>query len=412
MPKQTLVVIGGGAAGFFCAVNAARLNRNLQVILLEKSNKFLAKVKVSGGGRCNVTHNCNSMADMLKNYPRGAKFLKKAFYQFFTTDCIDWFTERNVPLKTESDGRMFPLSNTSQSIIDCLLKEAAKYNVEMHLQSAVQEIIINENAEKNFSLLLANGTALPADFICVACGGFPKADQFNWLTKMGHNIEKPVPSLFSFNIPKHPITQLMGIVVENAEVRIPAAKLQQSGPLLITHWGFSGPAILKLSSWGAVYMQQQNYELDIFVNWLPAFDELSLKEAFQKIRFEIATQKIANKNPFSLPARLWSFLIEQAGINLDIRWADLPAKQQNILIKLLCSSNFSIKGKTTFKEEFVTCGGIKLNEVSSQTMQSNLVPGLYFAGEILDVDAVTGGFNFQNAWTTGFIAATAIANSN
>ena len=410
MPKQTLVVIGGGAAGFFCAVNAARLNRNLQVILLEKSNKFLAKVKVSGGGRCNVTHNCDSIAEMVKNYPRGSKFLKKAFHQFFTTDCLQWFTERNVPLKTEADGRMFPLSNTSQSVIDCLLKEATKYKVEMRLQSAVQEINSKDDQEKKFAILLADGTSINADKICVACGGFPKADQFNWLTKMGHTIEKPVPSLFSFNIPKHPITQLMGIVVENAEVRIPAAKLQQSGPLLITHWGFSGPAVLKLSSWGAVYMQQQNYELNVYVNWLPEYDEQSLKAAFQKIRFDIATQKIANKNPFSLPARLWSFLLEQAGINLDIRWSDLPARQQNILVQLLCSSNFSIKGKTTFKEEFVTCGGIKLSEVDVQTMQSKLVPGLYFAGEILDVDAVTGGFNFQNAWTTGFIAATAIAN--
>ncbi len=410
MLKKKLVVIGGGAAGFFCAVNAARLNRDLQVILLEKSNKFLAKVKVSGGGRCNVTHDCDSMADMLKNYPRGAKFLKKAFYQFFTTDCIQWFTERNVPLKTEADGRMFPVSNSSQSVIDCLLKEATKYKVEMHLQAAVQEIKIDDQGEKKFTLLLANGTSFLADTICVACGGFPKADQFNWLTKMGHTIENPVPSLFSFNIPKHPITQLMGIVVENAEVRIPAAKLQQSGPLLITHWGFSGPAVLKLSSWGAVFMQQQNYELNVFVNWLPQFDEQSLKEAFQKIRFDIATQKIVNKNPFALPARLWSFLVEQAGINLDIRWADLPAKQQNVFVQLLCSSTFTIKGKTTFKEEFVTCGGIKLNEVDPQTMQSKLVPGLYFAGEILDVDAVTGGFNFQNAWTTGFIAASAIAN--
>lgn len=410
MPKQILVVIGGGAAGFFCAVNAARVNRDLQVILLEKSNKFLAKVKVSGGGRCNVTHHCNSMADMLKNYPRGAKFLKKAFYQFFTTDCIQWFTERNVPLKTEADGRMFPVSNSSQSIIDCLLKEATKYKVETHLQAAVQEINRDDNAAHKFSIVLANGTSISADAICVACGGFPKADQFNWLTKLGHSIEKPVPSLFSFNIPNHPITQLMGIVVENVEVRIPAAKLQQSGPLLITHWGFSGPAVLKLSSWGAVYMQQQNYELNVFVNWLPQYDEQSLKEAFQKIRFEIATQKMVNKNPFSLPTRLWSFLLAQAGINLEIRWADLPARQQNVLVQLLCSSNFTIKGKTTFKEEFVTCGGIKLNEVDAQTMQSKLIPGLYFAGEILDVDAVTGGFNFQNAWTTGFIAASAIAN--
>lgn len=410
MSKKKLVVIGGGAAGFFCAVNAARLNKDLQVILLEKSNKFLSKVKVSGGGRCNVTHNCDSMSDMLKNYPRGAKFLKKAFYQFFTSDCIKWFTERNVPLKAEADGRMFPVSNSSQSVIDCLLKEATKYKVEMHLQAAVQEINVIPNSEKKFKLLLANGTNLTADTVCVACGGFPKADQFNWVTKLGHSIEKPVPSLFSFNIPNHPITQLMGIVVENVEVRIPAAKLQQCGPVLITHWGFSGPAVLKLSSWGAVYMQQQNYELNVFVNWLPQYDEQSLKMAFQQLRFDIATLKMVNKNPFSLPTRLWSFLLEQAGINLEIRWADLPARQQNVLIQLLCSSNFLVKGKTTFKEEFVTCGGIKLNEVDAQTMQSKLVPQLYFAGEILDVDAVTGGFNFQNAWTTGFISATAIAN--
>ena len=419
--KKTLVVIGGGAAGFFCAVNAARIHPQLQVILLEKSSKLLSKVKVSGGGRCNVTHACFSVSDIIKKYPRGASFLKKAFHHFFTTDTVEWFRERGVALKTEADGRMFPLSNTSQTIIDCLLSEADKYKVEIRINAEVKEIHLMVNSQKSndggseknnyqFDIIIAGSNTLSADYVCIASGGYQKSAQFNWLIKTGHTIQSPVPSLFTLNIPQNPITALMGITVENATIKITGCKIQQSGPLLITHWGLSGPAALKLSAWAARDLAACNYHFTIQVNWLPAYNENSLTEKIRQVRFEIASQKIVNRNPFGLPSRLWEYFLLQCGINADLRWADLPAKEQNKLIKILCSQSLEVKGKTTFKEEFVTAGGISLSEIDVNTMQSKLVPHLFFAGEIIDVDAVTGGFNFQNAWTTGWIAARAIAS--
>lgn len=400
-----LVVIGGGAAGFFCAVNAARLNPSLQVIILEKSGKLLSKVKVSGGGRCNVTHSCFSIADMVKKYPRGEKFLKKAFHHFFTTDTISWFNGRGIELKTETDGRMFPASNTSQTIIDCMLDEAAKYKVQVEMSTSVEGL---EYVNDQWNLQLSSGKSITADYVCIAAGGAPKSSQFDWLKKLGHTIEEPVPSLFTFNMPGNKITQLMGLSVENASVKIIGEKLQQSGPLLITHWGMSGPAVLKLSAYAARLLAEKNYEFSVTINWLPEFNEISLKDKFQLLRFDLASQKIVNRNPFFLPARLWEYLLEQSEIKPDIRWADLPAKEQNKLIKNLCAQKFSVKGKTTFKEEFVTAGGIKLDEIDVNTMQSKLHPGLFFAGEVINVDGVTGGFNFQNAWTTGWIAAKGI----
>ena len=404
MPGKKLVVIGGGAAGFFCAVNAARLNPGLQVVLLEKTSKLLSKVKVSGGGRCNVTHACYSIADMVKKYPRGASFLKKAFHHFFTTDTIAWFNERGVQLKTEADGRMFPESNSSQTIIDCLLHEANKYKVEILMNATVKSI--NKTTE-GWNLLLSNKN-LSADYVCIASGGYAKPEQFDWIRELGHTIENPVPSLFTFNIPANTITELMGISLENVSVKIAGTKLQESGPLLITHWGLSGPAVLKLSAWGARELAIKNYDFNIMVNWLPEYNEISLKEKMQQLRFDMASQKIYNRNPFGLPARLWEYFLKLVGIAAEIRWADLPAKEQNKLVKILCAQEFAVKGKTTFKEEFVTAGGVHLSEVDFNTMQSKINPGLFFAGEILDVDGITGGYNFQNAWTTGWIAAKGI----
>jgi predicted Rossmann fold flavoprotein len=417
--KKILVVIGGGAAGFFCAVNAARLDPALHVILLEKSSKLLSKVKVSGGGRCNVTHACYSIADMVKKYPRGSAFLKKAFHHFFTTDTIQWFKERGVALKTEADGRMFPQSNTSQTIIDCLLAEADKYKVEIWMNAEVKEIRSKVDGEgwkeeglkdqqTSLTLLLDNDKTVNADYVCIASGGYPKSSQFEWLTKTGHTIQPPVPSLFTLNMPGNPVTSLMGITVENAAIKIVGTKIRQEGPLLITHWGLSGPAALRLSAWGAREMAEKNYHCSIQVNWLPAYNESSLAEKVKQVRFNIASQKIINRNPFGLPARLWEYFLQQCGINADLRWADLPAKEQNKLVKILSAQEMEVKGKTTFKEEFVTAGGINLNEIEVNTMQSKIIPNLFFAGEIIDVDAVTGGFNFQNAWTTGWIAAKGI----
>ena len=409
MTKKRLIVIGGGAAGFFCAVNAARLNRELEVIILEKSSKLLSKVKVSGGGRCNVTHSCFSIAEMVKKYPRGESFLKKAFHHFFTTDTINWFKERGVTLKTETDGRMFPDTDTSQTIIDCLIKEVNKYGVQIRVNAEIKEMI---PATGQWMLVVTNGEKLVADFVCIASGGYPKTVQFEWLKRIGHTIEEPVPSLFTFNMPGNDITSLMGVVAKNVSVKIAGSKLSSQGPLLITHWGMSGPAILKLSAWGARELQQKNWHFTIIVNWFPELNENTLRERIQQLRFEIASQKITNRNPFELPQRLWEYLLQQSGIHENMRWADLPAKEQNKLIKNICAQEFEVKGKTTFKEEFVTAGGIMLNEIDHNTMESKMAPNLYFAGEVLNVDGITGGFNFQNAWTTGFIAAKSIANKS
>lgn len=406
MNKKRLLVIGGGAAGFFCAVNAARMNPALEVMIAEKSSKLLSKVRISGGGRCNVTHSCFSIAEMIKKYPRGEAFLKKAFHHFFTTDTIAWFKERRVELKTEADGRMFPVSNSSETIVDCLMKEANKYGVEILMNREVGELSM---VNSQYAIKFKDDSKLVADFVCIASGGYPKLVQFDWLKKLGHSIEEPVPSLFTFNIPGNSITALMGVSVKEAAVKIIGSKLNSSGPLLITHWGMSGPAILKLSAYGARELSKANWHFKIIINWLPSYNEQSLKEKMQQLRFNIASQKIINRNPFELPQRLWEYLLQQSGINENLRWADLPAKEQNKLIKNCCAQEFEVKGKTTFKEEFVTAGGISLNEVDHNTMGSKIVPNLFFAGEVLDIDGITGGFNFQNAWTTGWITARAVA---
>lgn len=413
MRNNKLIVIGGGAAGFFCAVNAASQNPELEVILVEKSNKLLSKVRVSGGGRCNVTHACFSIAEMIKKYPRGEKFLKQAFHHFFTTDTIEWFEKRKVKLKTETDGRMFPESNSSETIISCLVNEANKYHVEILMNRDIVKIekISYEENKNQFQLFSKDGSILEADYVCIACGGYHKAEQYNWLTQLGHSFESPVPSLFTFNVPKNPISELMGISVENVQLKINGTKLSQSGPILITHWGFSGPAVLKLSAFAAKELSKLNYDFSVSINWLGDFHENSLLEKLRLIRNESASKKIINKNPFNLPQRLWEYHLKQCGINTEIRWADLPAKQQNQLAKQLCAQQFQVKGKTTFKEEFVTAGGIKLNEIDANTMQSKIVPHLFFAGEIVDVDGITGGFNFQHAWTSGWIAAKEISRN-
>ncbi|HEV8081478.1 MAG TPA: NAD(P)/FAD-dependent oxidoreductase [Chitinophagaceae bacterium] len=404
MNKKKLVVIGGGAAGFFCAINAAVFNPGLEIFIIEKTTKLLSKVKVSGGGRCNVTHSCFSIAEMIKNYPRGEKFVRKTFHQFFTTDTIHWFKEKRIELKTEADGRMFPVSNSSQTIIDCLMKEVNNYGIKILMNKEVKKLKIDNG---KWRIDFAND-AIEADFVCVASGGFAKSSQFNWLKELGHTIEEPIPSLFTFNIPNNPIKELMGISIEEAIVKISGTKFSQKGPLLITHWGLSGPAMLKLSAFAARELHDLGYDFKITINWLPEFNEQTVRDKFLLLRDQLASQKIVNRNPFFLPQRLWEYFLQQSGINLNARWADLPAKQQNILIKILCVQQFHVKGKTTFKEEFVTAGGIKLNEIDANTMQSKIIPNLFFAGEVMDVDGITGGFNFQHAWTSGWIAGKSI----
>lgn len=404
--REKLVVIGGGAAGFFCAINAARLNPNLDVCILEKSNKLLAKVKVSGGGRCNTTHACFELPELVQKYPRGQNFLKKTFHWFNTTDTIEWFASRSVDLKTEADGRIFPASNDSQTIIDCLLKEADKNKVQVQIQTAVEKITVND---AGVFLLQTTSKTIEANYVCVATGGFPKVHQFEFITNLGHSIEAPVPSLFTFNMPGNSITQLMGVSVPEAQVKIAGSKITATGPLLITHWGMSGPAILKCSAWGARELSNLGYAFTIRVNWIPTYAEQDLRTAWPLIRSEQGNTKIGGRNPFELPGRLWLHLLEVCGIDAGGSWATLTAGAQNKLITALTAFECKVTGKTTFKDEFVTCGGIKLTEIDANTMQSKLVKGLYFAGEIMDIDGITGGFNFQNAWTSGWIAAKSIA---
>lgn len=400
--QKHLVVIGGGAAGFFCAVNAARLNPQLRVTILEKSSKLLSKVRISGGGRCNLSHACFDITAMCKNYPRGTHFLRKTFHRFFTKDTIEWFEKRGVKLKAEADGRMFPVSDSSQSVIDCLLREAGLYGVNVRTNREVQQL---RNTPNGWTIQCTNGDTMEADHVCVAAGGYPRAAMFSWIKELGHQVSDPVPSLFTFNMPGHAITKLMGLSVEKARVKINDTKLMQEGPVLITHWGLSGPAILKLSAWGARELKERNWDFNVSINWIPGIKDQEFGALFQDFRMQKASRKITNSNPFNIPQRLWDYFLEEAGIINDLRWADLSSKGQNKLIGLLSNSQYSINGKTTFKEEFVTAGGVNLSEVDANTMMSKLVPGLYFAGEILDVDGVTGGFNFQHAWSSGYIAA-------
>ncbi len=402
---KTLIVIGGGAAGFFCAVNAAKNNPSLQVIILEKSNKLLSKVKVSGGGRCNVTHNCFDVSELITKYPRGNHFLKKALYHFNTKNTIDWFEERGVNIKGEKDGRMFPATNSSQTIVDCLLREANKYSVEIIMNADVKKV---EHNNENFGIFTVNEKQYKADYVCIACGGFPKLQQFDWLHQLGHSIQTPVPSLFTFNIPNNNITQLMGVSVDNATVKITGTKLSQRGAILITHWGLSGPAVLKLSAYGARELAEQQYQFSVIINWISDYTDQSLREQWASLQQQASSQFLHQKNPFLLPSRLWQYLLQQASITGETRWSNISSKDRNKLVQTLTAQVFAVSGKTTFKEEFVTCGGIQLSEIEPSTMQSRKVSHLFFAGEVMNVDGITGGFNFQHAWTSGWIAAKAI----
>ena len=405
--NKRLIVIGGGAAGIFCAVNAARRAPGLKVLVLEKTGKLLSKVRVSGGGRCNVTHACYDIGEMAKRYPRGGHFVRKAFHRWFTTDTIGWFRERGVELKTEEDGRMFPVSDSSQTIIDCLMKEVNKYGVEIWQHAEVGSAVVSDGAD--FRLVLKDGRVLEADYVCVACGGYAKSEMFEWIRKLGHTVEEPVPSLFTFNMPGDAITGLMGVSVPEAQVKIVGSKLVERGPLLITHWGMSGPVVLRLSAWGARELARGGYKFGIQVNWIPDLTEQAARERMQEMRYERAGQMVGGKNTFGLPQRLWEYFLSVAGIKEGVRWSDLPSREQNKLVNLLCTGSFGVQGKTTFKEEFVTAGGVRLSEVDPSSFQSRKVPGLFFAGETLDVDGITGGFNFQHAWASGFVAAKSIA---
>ncbi|HVD98986.1 MAG TPA: NAD(P)/FAD-dependent oxidoreductase [Cytophagaceae bacterium] len=401
-----VIVIGGGAAGFFGAITCARYNYNAEIILLEKSDKLLSKVKVSGGGRCNITHACFDNNQLIKFYPRGGKELKTCFTYFSTNQTVDWFESRGVKLKTEADNRMFPVSDSSQSVVDCLIREARVLGVKIMTSFPVGGI---ERKNGQWYVKLRGGENMVCDKILVATGGSPSDDSYNWMRELGLEVVKPVPSLFTFNIPNSRLSGLQGVSVPHVEVRVEGTKLSHTGPLLITHWGFSGPAVLKLSAWAAREIHDMNYNFNIHINFVPEHTEESLREKLHEIKME-HSKKIVSSNPFfEIPKRLWERLTNIAGIEEEVRWMEVPNKSINKLLEELLRGNYSVKGKTTFKEEFVTCGGVDLKEVDIVTMQSKKQPGLYFAGEVLNIDAVTGGFNFQAAWTTGFLAGKSIA---
>ena len=398
---MNIAIIGAGASGCFAAANIP-YREGVEVTVFEKTGKALQKVKASGGGRCNVTHECFEVPELITRYPRGKQLLRKSLYNFTPADTIKWFEQRGVQLKTEPDGRIFPVSDSSQTIIDCIWHEMMRHKVQVLYHKAVVAI---KNEGKQFTLHCADNTTYSADAVIISTGSFQKREQYTWLTDLGHTIQSPVPSLFTFNMPKNPVTELMGVAIPNATIKISGTKIAQSGPLLITHWGMSGPAILKTSAIAARELAERNYNFTILINWLYDITDNDLKETIAQLRREQGKQLVQHKNPFELPRRLWEYLLTQCGIKEDVRWGELPAAAQNKLIEHLLRDAYPVKGKTTFKEEFVTCGGITLAEIDPQTMQSKIVPGLFFTGEVIDVDGITGGYNFQHAWSSGWIVA-------
>ena len=403
---KKIIVVGGGAAGFFAAIAAAEAGA--AVTILEKTARVLDKVRISGGGRCNVTHACFEPREFATRYPRGQRTLLSPFSKFSARDTVAWFEARGVKLKTEADGRMFPTTDFSQTIVDCLMNAAQNAGVKIRLNCAVESAA--KTADGKFELTLAAGETISGDQLLLATGGCRAAVAGQLAVGLGHTIAPPVPSLFTFQIESPWLRSLAGVSLAAAEVSVPAAKLRERGPLLVTHWGLSGPAILKMSAWGARALHDLNYQFPLFVNWLPDFSAEKIVGEFQTRREHSGAKLLVNVPLAPLTARLWEQLVLAAGIARDMRWAALTRAQMHALTQQLTRTEFSVTGKSLNKDEFVTCGGVKLAEVNFQTLESKVCPGLFFAGELLDIDGITGGFNFQAAWTTGFIAGKAMAN--
>lgn len=399
--KKILAVIGGGAAGFFAAITAAENNPDLKVIILEQGNEVLGKVKISGGGRCNVTHACFDVKELVKFYPRGHKELLGPFYRFNTEHTIQWFEYRGVELKTEADGRMFPVSDSSQSIMDCLIETATAYDIKIIKQAKVMRLDVADSFQIYF-----NDRELKADYLLIASGSSNTIWQ--QLKKLGHEIIEPVPSLFTFNIRHELIKGLEGISFQQVSLSMKEAKIETQGALLITHTGLSGPAILKLSAFAARLLNEKKYQFELMINWIDS----STDEAMLRLKSEKdiqAKRQVSNFSPFELPQRFWLKVLEVSGIPANKLVADLSRNELQNIANALTKCVLKVHSKNTNKEEFVTAGGISLKEVDFKTMESKLIPNLFFAGEVLNIDAVTGGFNFQAAWTTGFIAGSSLA---
>ena len=397
-----IIIVGGGAAGFFTAINIVEKNPKLKVAILERGKEVLSKVRVSGGGRCNVTHACFEPNELVKFYPRGEKELRGPFHQFCSGDTIEWFENHGVELKIEADGRMFPVSNSSQTIIDCFIQATQKLGITILTGQSVQSIFKKEA----FWKVETQSETYIAEKLILATGSNPKI--WEMMQTFGHAIVSPVPSLFTFNIKDARITGLSGVAA-NVTVKVKDNKLTATGPLLITHWGMSGPAILKLSAWGARILHNKNYQFTIFVNWLNDINTEDAEKIVKELKQEQAKKAVSKKSPFDLPNRLWESLVLSSSIGSETKWADLSKIQLQNLANQLTNSSFQVNGKSTFKEEFVTAGGIDLKEINFKTMESKLHKNLFFAGEIVNIDAITGGFNFQNAWTSGFIVANAVS---
>ena len=401
---MVIAIVGGGAAGCFAAIRAKEEHTGAKVVILEKTSNPLAKVKISGGGRCNVTNGAAFHRQLLAAYPRGSKWLKKSFKVFDNHAAMRWFESRGVPLKTEPDGRVFPVSDRSSDIVQCLLTEVERLGIPLKLNTRVNTIKYTDGAWQLISG--ANGEVLSADKVIVATGGSPRREGLDWLEQLGHRIVEPVPSLFSFNLAPQELLDLPGLSVPQAIVRIEGTRWTHSGPLLITHWGLSGPAVLVLSSFAARDLYDRDYRFNLRVNWTGIRNFEELREHFIAMVQEAPKKHLVAVKPFHIPTRLWQYLLKRADLSVEKPWAELGKKGMNKLIDTLSHDLYQVLGKTTFKEEFVTCGGIDLRDVSPVTMQSKVCPGLFFAGEILDIDGITGGFNFQAAWTTGYIAGT------
>lgn len=397
-----IVVVGGGAAAFFGAIACAEASAQAQITILEGSAQLLSKVSISGGGRCNVTHACFDPAELVQYYPRGSKALRGAFSQFQPKDTVAWFRNRGVKLKTEADGRMFPVTDVSETIVDCLIHAAKIMGV--HIQTNWMVVSLEKVGDR-FLITSKTGETIACDRILLATGSHSVG--YRLAQRLGHSIIPPVPSLFTFNVRDPRLQGLAGISVEKAQVQLQITgqkALEQTGPLLITHWGLSGPAILKLSAWGARALYETRYRGELRINWLPELKQEQLREQLLQAKAAYPKRAIANYAPINLPQRLWQRLVEAAGLSPEMRWADCPKPGLNHLLSELQQGQYLIQGKGVFKEEFVTCGGVVLKEVNFKTMESRCCPGLFLVGELLDIDAVTGGFNFQNAWTTGWIA--------
>lgn len=402
--KKRVAVVGGGAAGIFAAAVLAEKTNNLEIIVLEKTRQLLSKVRISGGGRCNVTHAQFDQKKLTTNYPRGNKELLGPFHAFQPQDTIAWFNQHDVELKTEEDGRMFPVTDHSATIVNCLLGAAKEGGVDIRCEHGIRS---TEKLESGFRLHLEKHEPITSDYLILATGSNPHGHEL--AASLGHSIISTVPSLFTFNVPTSPLLDLAGIAVTDAEVSLQSSPHKQRGNLLITHWGFSGPAALKLSAWAARDLHACNYRTDLYINWVPSLKKEEVAHTLNTCKKQKTHKSLDHENPFQLPMNLWKRLITLSDIALSTPMGHVSDKSLKKLSDALTHSTYAVDGKTTYKSEFVTCGGIDLKEIDFKTLQSRLVPRLFFAGEVLNIDGVTGGFNFQNAWTTAYLAAACIA---